>query len=745
MTSENSHLPKFIATHCLSFATHIFILFLMLNIQVFAQEQKKGEISGIVRSKDGNQTLSGVNVTIKNTVLGTITDVDGRYELKRLPEGKYILAFTLIGYLKKELSIELPPNKSEIADLILEPTTIQTEPVVITASRREQSLQEAPASVSLIHGEELSARNANTIDRVLQYVPGVNITRGQVNVRGSTGYSYGIGTRVLLLLDGMPFLSGDTEEIIWESIPTVAIDRIEVVKGAGSALYGSSALGGVINVITKPVLEEPETYVKAYGGTYSTPAYSTWEWSDNARTLSGLSASRLQKFGDLSLGVGVSRTLDDGFKRNDYWKRWNGWSRVGYTISPYQSVLVSFNFMDQRRGNFLYWKDLDHALEPKDDQLGQGVHSVRWNLTAGYNHFLSNDLYYTVRMSWYRSDWNDNVPSINYPEGSSSISDNVLLETQVNYQMSDHHYLTGGLLGSFNRVDAMKIFGTHNARGGAAYIQDEIKLLSSLSTTVGIRLDLQKMEDAATVNRVNPKLGIVYNPFATLTIRASAGSGFRAPSVAETFTNTDAGGLTILPNPNLKPERSWSYELGGTFILLPEIEINASGFVNDYQDLIEAKFGSGGIKFQNITSARVSGIEGAFGFFLFDRIWNSKISYTYIYPEDRTKHDILKYRPRKLFYISTEIAPEPFRLGIDYRYLSRVEQIDEEFLGIVPDGDQRVPISVVDLHASLNWQFAGLPLITRMNINNLFQYYYVDMIGNMGSIRNYVFTLESKF
>jgi outer membrane receptor protein involved in Fe transport len=726
----------------------ILAIVLSLNIFCFAQTERRGGISGVVKSVDGNQLLPGVNVILKQTVVGTITNQSGEFTISRLTPGQYTVVFTLIGYKKSEVVVDVNEGETKLIEVILQSAPVQTEPVVITASRREQSLQEAPASVSLIHGEELSARNANTIDRVLQYVPGVNITRGQVNVRGSTGYSYGIGTRVLLLLDGMPFLSGDTEEIIWESIPTIAIERIEVVKGAGSALYGSSALGGVINVITKPVMEEPETYVKAYGGTYSTPAYSTWEWSDNARTLSGLSASRLQKFGDLSLGVGVSRTLDDGFKRNDYWKRWNGWSRVGYTISPYQSFLVSFNFMDQRRGNFLYWKDLDHALEPKDDQLGQGVHSVRWNLNAGYNHFLSNELYYTVRMGWYRSDWNDNVPSNNYPEGSSSIADNILLETQVNYQLSDYHYLTGGLLGSFNRVDAMKIFGIHNARGGAAYIQDEIKWLSSLSTTVGVRLDLQKMEDAATVNRVNPKLGIVYNPFATLTIRASAGSGFRAPSVAETFTNTDAGGLTILPNPNLKPEHSWSYEIGGTYIPLPEIEINASGFVNDFQDLIEPTFGSdGNVHFQNITSAQISGVEGSVGCFLFNRTWNSKISYTYIYPEDRTKHDILKYRPRKLFYISTEIAPEPFRLGIDYRYLSRVERIDQEFvyLGIVPDGDQRVPISVVDLHASLNWQFAGLPLITRMNIYNLFQYYYVDMIGNMGSIRNYLFTLESKF
>lgn len=725
----------------------ITALCLLLNLPVLAQSEKICGISGKVLSAESRQPLPGVNVTLEKTVLGTVTNQTGEFAISRLTPGRYTALFSLIGYLKSEILIDLSPGETERIEVLLHPSPVQTGEVIVTASRREQSLDDAAASVSLIRGDQIVSRNASTIDQLLQYVPGVNITHGQVNIRGSTGYSHGVGTRVLLLLDGIPFLSGDTEEIIWESIPTIAIERVEVVKGAGSALYGSGALGGVINVITKSAGEEAETYLKAYGGAYFSPDFKSWEWDSGPRRLSGLAASRLQKFGDLSLGVGISRTLDDGYKRNDYWKRWNLYSRLGYNLSPFQSAAVTFNFMDQRRGSFLYWKNLDHAFEPKDDQLGQGVHSVRWNINTIYNHFISRELYYEARISWQRSDWDDNVPSDTYPEGSSSISNNILLENQLNWQVSSDHYITAGLLGSFVRVDAMRIFGTHSATGGAAYVQDEIKWFPTLSTTLGGRFDLQRMEGASAVSRLNPKFGIVYHPYSPLSFRASVGSGFRAPSVAETFTNTDAGGLIILPNPELRPERSWSYEIGGTFKLMPEISVSASSFVNDFQDLIEPTFGpDGNVHFQNITSAIVSGVEGAVSFSLFENIWNSTLSYTYVYPEDRTKHEILKYRPRKLLYVSTEIAADPVRIGIDHRYVSRVERIDQEFvyLGIVPDGDQRVPISVTDLHASLGWDFLGIPLITRLSVNNLFQYYYAEMIGNMGPLRSYILTLEAR-
>ena len=144
----------------------------------------------------------------------------------------------------------------------------------------------------------------------------------QVNIRGSSGYSRGVGSRVLILIDGLPYITGDTGEIPWKTVPMFQIDRIEVVKGAGSALDGSSALGGVINVITKEMGETPEIRFRLFQGLYARPKYAEWNWSPNARFNSGGFVSYSNRVGSFGYLVSVSRMVDDSYRENDVYHRW---------------------------------------------------------------------------------------------------------------------------------------------------------------------------------------------------------------------------------------------------------------------------------------------------------------------------------------------------------------------------------------------------------------------------------------
>ncbi|MBI3765724.1 MAG: TonB-dependent receptor, partial [Ignavibacteriales bacterium] len=164
-------------------------------------------------------------------------------------------------------------------------------------------------------------------------------------------------------------------------------------------------------------------------------------------------------------------------------------------------------------------------------------------------------------------------------------------------------------------------------------------------------------------------------------------------------------------------------------------------------DLIEPAFGTDGyVHFQNIIRARITGMEVALNLTMLERLLVSQFSYTYVYPEDITNNDILKYRPRHLLYLSQRLTFNPFQVGVDFRYISRTDRIDDELvqLGIVPNGDQRVPIYLTDVRLSAEWKFAGLPVVSSINVNNLFQYYYSDFIGNLGPTRNYVLSLEAR-
>ena len=715
-------------------------------LAVHAQEKEPMSIGGMVVNAEDHLPIIGANVTISGTVLGTVTDANGKFVIRRAPSGNQTLVVSIIGFRRKEVRYSTADSNHERIRIELEPMAIQTEPVVVTASKREESLEEVPASVSVIDSRALEYRNTVTVDDALKYVPGVNITRGQVNLRGSTGFSYGVGTRVLILIDGLPFITGDTGEIIWESIPPDQIERIEVVKGAGSALYGSSALGGVINIITKQATEQPDTRIRTYGGMYDQPKYASWQWTTSARTLGGLSLSHAERFENLSLVIGGSRTEDDGYKENDFWKRWNGWARVGYDISPFQSVSVSFSILDQYRGNFLYWVDLDSALIPQPSHLNDRIQSTRWNLSARHKYFVTADFYLTTSVSWFHTHWDDNLPTPTDSLGSSSKSDFITSEIQLNFQPDQSQFITAGISGTYNDVFAETIFGDHLGHAGAAYLQDEVKLAEQIRLTVGGRYDIQTISGLQTANQFNPKLGIGYTPVAGTSLRASVGRGFRSPSIAEIYTNTEAGGVIISPNPNLQPERSWSYEVGGSHSFSDALLIDCSLFRNELWDMIEPSFGeTGTVQFQNVTRARITGIELS-GSYNLARRWFTDLGYTYVSPLDVETGDILKYRPRILFYASSRILIEPFQFGIDYRHISEMERIDQEFVqfGIVPDGDQRIPVSVCDVRVRVDWDLAGIGMATSLQVNNLFQYYYTDFIGNLGPLRSFVLTLEAR-
>ncbi len=709
-------------------------------------QRSRGVVSGSVVNGETKEKVAGANVSVVGTVLGTTTNSEGEFILSNLDSKSYSLVVSMIGYQRRVIA-DVVVKESETTSLTieLEPLPVQTQPVVVTASKREQSIIEIPVALSVVDEKLLTQRNSVAVDDALRYVPGVSFVQSQVNIRGSTGYSKGVGTRVLLLVDGLPMLSGDTGEIIWESFPVNQIERIEIVKGAGSALFGSSALGGVINIITKSASETPETRLQLYGGMYDSPYYSEWKWSNKTQFVNGIRLSHQRKINNVSVLLVANRTEDDGYQMNNHWTRWNGWFKVGVETSPFESFTFSGSALDQRRGNFLYWKNLDSALVPPVSQLDDRVESFRWNLGASYKRILSTETYLTFKSSLFNTRWEDNIANLYDTKGNRSTSKALNFEGQLVHQISSSNILTGGVYTNFNSVDADTIFGKHSSTCIAGYVQDELTIISKIHLTLGGRFDYHKLEGTESEHHFNPKFGLTYNPNEGMNLRFAIGRGFRAPSVAETFSTTEAAGVSVIPNPLLHSEQSWSYEVGGTQIIGNNLLAEISLFRNEFWDLIEPTFNtSGQVQFQNITRARIQGVELNLKSSWFDGFLTGDLGYTYIYPEDISKNDLLKYRPRHLLYVNGNISIKPVQLGIDFRFISKADRIDEEFavLGIIRQGEKRVPAFVTDLHLNTDWRFTGLPLSSSFHVNNLFNYNYVELIGNIAPIRNFVLTME---
>ncbi|RMF56497.1 MAG: hypothetical protein D6748_13355 [Calditrichaeota bacterium] len=715
----------------------IFCLILLIGHFLFAQQ---GSIHGKVVNEN-REPLIGANVYLQGTVLGSATDENGEFYIEDVPQGEFVLNVSMIGYKPFSRRVIVKEASIEVGVIELSPTALAGEPVVVTAGKYEQKIQDVPVSLSTVNAEEITYRNNITLNQALQYVPGVNMNSSQVNIRGSSGYSRGVGSRVLLLMDGIPFLTGDTREINFDIIPIYMIERVEVLKGAGSALYGSSALGGVINVITRKINDTPFYYAKLYGGVYSEPSFESWRWSDRRRYLNGQTFSYSRKWGNIGVMVGGARDEDDSYRQNSWRRRWRGSGKLQWDISPFQQLTLSGSYMFQKRGNFLYWKDVNHPLVPASGQEDDWVQSRRFYLTAHYRYVFTPHQFLTVRGIWFHNRFEDNVAE---GGGNVSTSRNFDGEVQYNVQIGSWFW-TGGIEATLNSANS-NIFGDHQGKNGAGYLQVEIPLNSHLRATLGGRFDYFDMDSVKSDHQLNPKLGLVWKPMNGTALRASMGWAFRAPSPGEVFITTSAEGFKLIPNYELKPERSRYLEIGVNRFFGKNVYLDIAGFYSRFEDLIEADFlphGQGEIQFQNITRARIMGVETSLNGTFFRRSLQINLGHTYVDPRDLVKNDFLNFRPRHLFYGSLQWSKFFYQIGVDYRYIRRYDRIDEKLAIVVKDAQERVDAHVLDLRFATQFLLGRLPFRISLQINNVLRYNYVDLVGSLAPLRNFVITLES--
>src|SRR5690554_4015895 len=246
----------------------ILPLLLFLCTQIYAQN---ATIKGIVKDAATDELLFGVNVVEKGTTNGVSTGLDGDFTLK-IQAGTHMLTASYLGYETKDVRVSVKDGETVTVNISLNEEVSLLETVVVSGSKFEKKLGEETVSLDVIKPKSIENQNLITIDNAVERNPGVVVIDRQVNIRGGAGYSYGAGTRVLVLLDDLPILQADAGMPNWSSIPTENIGQIEIIKGAASALYGSSAMNGIVNVRTAYPTNDPVTKISAWGTQYANPA-----------------------------------------------------------------------------------------------------------------------------------------------------------------------------------------------------------------------------------------------------------------------------------------------------------------------------------------------------------------------------------------------------------------------------------------------------------------------------------------
>jgi outer membrane receptor protein involved in Fe transport len=260
-----------------------------------------------------------------------------------------------------------------------------------------------------------------------------------------------------------------------------------------------------------------------------------------------------------------------------------------------------------------------------------------------------------------------------------------------------------------------------------------------------------KLDTLKSANAAAPKAGINYKLTKDLIARASFGTGFRAPTPSEVFTTAGVGGgIDVKSNPDLKAETSFSFETGLMYNYSDDIIFDAAFYQSDYRDFIEPVLTKEAkIQFVNLSRARIQGFELTSGWNIFPGELKFTAGYNYMWARDLDKNLAMKYRPLNSFTAQIHYSPYQFDFGIDFRYMSKVEQIDLNLtqppINLIVDGDKRVPVYVTDLSAGYNFLIGAIPAKVYLNVGNLFNYNYVEFIGNIAPIRNYSVSFELFF
>ncbi len=729
-----------------------FILIFLCFAQILhSQVSFHGSLEGEIIDQKTKEPLIGANIMILGTNIGTMSDVQGRFYLKKIPVGTYKIKATIIGYKSKTISVQIKHQQTTRVKFELPETVLEMPELVVTAGKKAQSFQDVPNSVSIVTTRDIERRNRVYLNEVLEYTPGVNFMHGDVNIRGSSGFSLGAGSRVLLLLDGIPMMPGDSGDIKWDIIPISQIERVEVIKGAGSALYGSYALGGVINIISKEPSPEPFTELKFSSGIYDKPYYPEWEWTKKTLHFSQADITHSRRWKNVGILLSLGRRTSTGYQQNGDYVNWNLLGRFDVRFNSQTQLTVQSNFSTGDYGEIFQWRNQNDVFEMPVTSIGDWRTSSKFSVNSVFRQLVNQRFTYKIRASYFENYWKHYY----HDNDDFSQAQNIGFEAQADYILTSTQSLTFGIE-TVHDITNSAMFGDHTGKNIAGYFQDEIHFSKLVTTTVGIRYDYHTVDTGIRDSQINPKLGFTIKPNPFSTIRASIGRGFRSPTMAEMFTETTTSGFRVIPNPDLKAEKAWSYEIGFNQILSENILLDFALFHNDYENFIEPERDEQNtVFFINADRARIRGLELTTQTTWWKKRIHVKTSYTLLDPKYVSRDYSLfwwaeklmgakepevsfsaplAYRPKHLFTGSVDFTLGDFNFGIDYRYVSKLDSVK------VYPADKRVPQKVWD--ARLSYKMDNVTF--SFNINNLFNYNYTQVERNMAPVRHFVFSVNGR-
>ena len=366
-----------------------WVLAFAWGIPVALAAQPPATLGGRVVDADSGAGIDRAEVVVRETGFRTLTDAGGRFLLELPPgsPGPLRILVVAAGYdaVEREIrEIEAAargpsPSTSDPWTIALERLPFEVPGLTVTANRGNALPGEVPVSVTVMGGEELERRSAATLDEALPFAQGVVFNADQMDIRGANGSARGVGSRVLMLLNGHRVLTGVESSIDFEALPTLDVERVEIVKGPHSTLFGTNALGGVVNVITRPPVAGSRTVVQGWYGMYDTPA--SLDFGAGLLDQQGIRLQHERRIGPIAGSLMVARAETDGFRQNGNAERWQLHGRGVLGADSQRPLELFVNFKREDAEDFLTWESAERPLEVDPADLGDWIRET--NLVVG--------------------------------------------------------------------------------------------------------------------------------------------------------------------------------------------------------------------------------------------------------------------------------------------------------------------------------------------------------------------------
>ncbi len=647
----------------------------LIACAVSAQAQPLGIMKGVVTDASNNESIIGAAIyDLSDITHGAVTDFNGNYQLK-LKNGKHTIVCSFVSMKSDTISVTTDSLNPLEHNFILKSTATQLQTMVVSAGKYEQKLSEITVSMEVLKPSLIENKNSANIKGVLDQAPGLNILDGEPQIRGGSGFNFGIGSRVAILIDGLPALGGDGGRPEWNFIPLENVEQIEIIKGASSVTYGSSALSGSVNIRTAYPTDKPVTKASISSGIYDSPSIPGAKWWTGPANFSSANFLHSEKIGQLDLVVGGMGIYDHGYIGPSAYHPWLGpdndttvksnqvgekTGRLNFNLRyrPKNITQLNFgingNFMKSTNNLSLIWDNdstglyraFPHTMTLQDQTI--------FYLDPFINYYSKNGFKQSLRTRYFYTKNSFTKDELNTTTNNSQV---FYSEYQLTKQLQNGLNITGGVIMNQTYAHSGTVFQgvlpENHLQNFAVYAQLDKKFWKILNVSAGFRDESFIMNTDKAVSKPIFRSGLNLQVAEASFLRCSFGQGYRFPTITEKYIRSDIGGLAIFPNPQLQAESSWNAEIGfkqGFKINNFVGSIDFAAFWQEYANTIEFTYGTWdkrkdvngddslarGFKYINTGATRVRGFEislPAEGKITKDLKISVLADYTYVLPQ----------------------------------------------------------------------------------------------------------------